>query len=74
ITLEEAARRTILASGQYAKRQATWLRHHPVAGEQAGFSVIAIRRFDEKFLECILPKIRGFICSPVDAAQQPRYE
>ncbi len=28
ITLAEAARRTILATGQYTKRQATWMRHH----------------------------------------------
>ena len=28
ITLEEAARRAVLATGQYAKRQATWFRHH----------------------------------------------
>ena len=32
ITLEEAARRAVLATGQYAKRQATWFRHHPLAG------------------------------------------
>jgi tRNA dimethylallyltransferase len=31
ITLEEAARRAILATGQYAKRQATWFRHHALA-------------------------------------------
>lgn len=30
ITLEEAARRAVLATGQYAKRQATWFRHHPL--------------------------------------------
>lgn len=30
ITSEEAARRVILATGQYAKRQATWFRHHLV--------------------------------------------
>jgi len=31
ITLDEAARRTTLASGQYTKRQATWFRHHKLA-------------------------------------------
>jgi tRNA dimethylallyltransferase len=31
ITLAEAARRAILATGQYTKRQATWLRHRPLA-------------------------------------------
>ena len=31
ITLDEAARRATLATGQYAKRQATWFRHHALA-------------------------------------------
>lgn len=31
ITLEEAARRATLASGQYTKRQATWFRHRRMA-------------------------------------------
>jgi tRNA dimethylallyltransferase len=31
ITLEEAARRATLATGQYTKRQATWFRHHELA-------------------------------------------
>ncbi len=29
LTLEEAERRAVLATGQYTKRQATWFRHHP---------------------------------------------
>ncbi len=35
IPLEEAARRTILATGQYAKRQATWMRGRPVSAARA---------------------------------------
>ncbi len=31
MTLEEAARRAVLVTGQYAKRQATWFRHHGLA-------------------------------------------
>jgi tRNA dimethylallyltransferase len=31
ISLDEAAQRAALASGQYTKRQATWLRHHALA-------------------------------------------
>ena len=31
IGLEEAARRAIVATGQYTRRQATWFRHRPVA-------------------------------------------
>ena len=32
IPLEEAGRRTELVTGQYTKRQATWFRHHALAG------------------------------------------
>ena len=32
ITLPEAARRAVSATGQYTKRQATWFRHQPIAG------------------------------------------
>ncbi|MBV8869517.1 MAG: tRNA (adenosine(37)-N6)-dimethylallyltransferase MiaA [Acetobacteraceae bacterium] len=74
ISLEEAERRTVLATGQYAKRQATWLRHHLIAEEQEGSLIIANRRADEQFSESILPKIRGFICSAVDAAQHDVYQ
>ena len=31
ISIEEAARRARLVTGQYAKRQATWFRHHALA-------------------------------------------
>src|SRR6185437_2822307 len=31
MTLEQAVRRIELVTGQYTKRQATWLRHHPLA-------------------------------------------
>jgi tRNA dimethylallyltransferase len=34
IDLEEAMARAVLASGQYTKRQATWLRHHPLAAPE----------------------------------------
>ncbi|MGG5823297.1 tRNA (adenosine(37)-N6)-dimethylallyltransferase MiaA [Falsiroseomonas sp. HW251] len=32
MTLEEASKRAILNTGQYTKRQATWFRHHDLAG------------------------------------------
>jgi tRNA dimethylallyltransferase len=73
-TLEEAGRRAVLATGQYAKRQATWLRHHPMTGNHGGFSIIIKQRFDEQFLESISPGIRDIICRPVDAAQHDVYE
>ena len=75
ISLEEAERRTVLATGQYAKRQATWLRHHHlIAEEQEGSPIIANKRADKQFSESILPKIRGFICNAVDAAQHDVYQ
>jgi tRNA dimethylallyltransferase len=33
LSLQEAGRRTELATGQYTRRQATWFRHHPLASE-----------------------------------------
>jgi len=41
ITLEEAGRRTELVTGQYTKRQATWLRHHPLAEPPATYTIHA---------------------------------
>ena len=35
ISLDEAARRTELVTGQYTKRQATWFRHHALASRDA---------------------------------------
>jgi tRNA dimethylallyltransferase len=33
LSLAEAAKRAVLATGRYAKRQTTWFRHHPLAPE-----------------------------------------
>lgn len=33
-TLEDAAMRAVLATGQYTKRQATWFRHHDIAAPE----------------------------------------
>ncbi|MGE4047420.1 MAG: tRNA (adenosine(37)-N6)-dimethylallyltransferase MiaA [Acetobacteraceae bacterium] len=43
ITLAEAGRRTELVTGQYTKRQATWFRHHSLAG--AGMTLTIHARF-----------------------------
>jgi tRNA dimethylallyltransferase len=42
ISIEEAARRARLVTGQYAKRQATWFRHHALA-EKGGVHTIHAR-------------------------------
>jgi len=39
ISIEEAARRARLVTGQYAKRQATWFRHHALAEADATHTI-----------------------------------
>lgn len=39
IGLEDAAQRTVLATRQYAKRQTTWFRHHPIGAEMRAVRV-----------------------------------
>jgi len=41
ISIEEAARRARLVTGQYAKRQATWFRHHALADAAAMHTIHA---------------------------------
>jgi tRNA dimethylallyltransferase len=41
ISIEEAARRARLVTGQYAKRQATWFRHHALAEAEAVHTIHA---------------------------------
>jgi tRNA dimethylallyltransferase len=41
ISIEEAARRARLVTGQYAKRQATWFRHHELAATGAVHTIHA---------------------------------
>jgi tRNA dimethylallyltransferase len=41
ISIEEAARRARLVTGQYAKRQATWFRHHALADTGAVHTIHA---------------------------------
>ncbi len=61
MTLEEAAERAALATGQYTKRQATWFRHHPLA-EAARTHRIHARITDEtKFDEKNIANLAIFI-------------
>ncbi len=46
LTLEEAQRRAVLASGQYTKRQATWFRHRKIVDPCATHTIHA--RFADK--------------------------
>jgi tRNA dimethylallyltransferase len=54
ITLAQAGQRTAQVTGQYTKRQATWFRHHPLAGRMhtiharfAGLTQFSERNLDE---------------------------
>lgn len=63
LSLEAAGRRTELVTGQYTKRQATWFRHHDLAGAEA--SEIITSRFtdDSQLSERFLERIFAFIQS-----------
>jgi tRNA dimethylallyltransferase len=67
ITLAEAGKRTILATGQYTKRQATWLRHRPVVPGEGNAAEAATHRFlarygpEAQLSESLLIDIDNFI-------------
>ncbi len=52
VTLQQAARRIELVTGQYTKRQATWFRHHPLAEPPLSHTiharVSAVAKFSER--------------------------
>jgi tRNA dimethylallyltransferase len=60
-TLEHAARRTELITGQYTKRQATWFRHHRLADPPLMHTIDA--RFDQnsQLSESLTPEILAFL-------------
>ena len=61
LTLEEASARAVLHTGQYTKRQATWFRHHALAGSD-GVKIINAR-WDEntKYSESLLDYCAVFV-------------
>ncbi len=52
LSLQEAGRRTELATGRYTKRQATWFRHHALAPQTRVFTInarfMSIAQFSER--------------------------
>ena len=65
ITLAEAQRRAVLATGQYTKRQATWFRHHASGRSSAhAYDPCAISRILTQFSERELAEIISFIRQP----------
>ena len=63
LTLEAAARRAELATGQYTKRQATWFRHHELADPVRTHTIHArfagLEQFSERNWREILTIIEG---------------
>jgi tRNA dimethylallyltransferase len=61
LTLEQAAHRIELVTGQYTKRQATWFRHHRLAAVAATHTIHARITDQEQFSERNYPEISAFI-------------
>ena len=61
LSLQEAARRIELVTGQYTKRQATWFRHHPLAGPTGTHTIRARIASEVKLLERKYPDMLAFI-------------
>jgi tRNA dimethylallyltransferase len=64
ISLEEAARRATLATGQYAKRQATWFRHHALAPPEHAHTIHARYASLAQLSEQNLGSLLNFIETP----------
>jgi tRNA dimethylallyltransferase len=64
ISIEEAARRARLVTGQYAKRQATWFRHHALAEPGAVHTIHARFTGLAQFSEQEMGGILKFIVPP----------
>jgi tRNA dimethylallyltransferase len=61
ITLAEASRKAILATGQYTKRQATWFRHHALADALRTHRIDARIADLTQFSESLLGEIVTFV-------------
>jgi tRNA dimethylallyltransferase len=64
ITLAEAGRRAVLATGRYTKRQATWFRHHALADPGHAHTIHARYAGVAQFPESLLPALRSFVQPP----------
>jgi tRNA dimethylallyltransferase len=64
ITLAEAGRRAILATGQYTKRQATWLKHHSLASNEHTFNIDARWDGTAQHSAQIMPAMIDFLSRP----------
>ncbi len=60
-TLDQAAARAILATGQYTKRQATWFRHHPLAEPALSHTIDARYADPAQFPESLHASLAHFV-------------
>lgn len=58
---EEAIRRAVVATGQYAKRQTTWFRHHSLASTDRLHTIDALHGHPAQFSERLEPDIVNFV-------------
>lgn len=70
ITLDEAARRAVLATGRYTKRQSTWFRHRPPVAAAATHTIHARFAGDEQFSESEWLRIETFLSSRGDRPEE----
>lgn len=63
-TLEEAATRAVLATGQYTKRQATWFRHHDMAAPNQTHTIHARWTVGTQFSETMEAFLRIVAAQP----------
>ena len=70
ITLERAAERTRLVTGQYTKRQSTWFRHHALAGPAQTHTIHARFASLAQFPQSEVGGLLNFIDRAVDAPQR----
>jgi len=61
LTLEEASARAVLHTGQYTKRQATWFRHHALAGDDGTKTINARLDHNTQFSESLLDYCAVFV-------------
>jgi tRNA dimethylallyltransferase len=61
LSLEAAGQRTELVTGQYTKRQATWFRHHELAGAEDTEIILSRFADDTQLSERIVERFLAFI-------------
>ncbi|MBV9750664.1 MAG: tRNA (adenosine(37)-N6)-dimethylallyltransferase MiaA [Acetobacteraceae bacterium] len=61
VALDEAARRAVLATGRYTKRQATWFRHRTPVDPRATHTIYARYTSETQFPESLMASLAHFL-------------